>query len=171
MPSATNTEYANETGLKDKEVYCSIKGKPNRGWALELINWEVQQCHQRPRFCWFFSSSIYSIGFIPRLTLLCCGLAVFDNQDYILLHFYPALFTYLIQVLGHMPIPEQIIIRGHEISLRPKSSPLKARGLVFPEGYTLFRGGVKQNCGSIRNKDEMSASRQSILFIPLLINY
>ena len=35
--------------------------------------------------------------------------------------------------------------------------PLKLRGLVFPEVYALFGGGVKQKGGSIREKEQMSA--------------
>ena len=35
--------------------------------------------------------------------------------------------------------------------------PLKLKGLVFPEIYALFGGGVKQNGSSIRKKEKMSA--------------
>ena len=61
--------------------------------------------------------------------------------------------------------------RGMRLHIDQCWPPLKLRGLVFPEAYAPYKGGVKQNCGSIRKEGQMSAGRQSVLFTtPLLIN-
>lgn len=120
MLSTANIEHSNETGLNNKK--CTVSQSRHFQRASELVDWEVQQYHQRPRFCRFLS--LYTHLIQPW------RLCIFDSQVGIL-------FSLANIHLSYWPYLSHILILNlrHETALRPKPPTLETESGWSSQSY------------------------------------
>lgn len=161
---AASTQHGNETSLKNKEVSCLTKSEPNQrmcprtGWLRGATMSKAQILLVSQIFCrWYW------FCFLAGSPLLQAG--CFWQEVCILSHFCPAnIHLSYWQVLSHIPLPQQITSKGHEVALR-SSSILEAERISLPRGMCSTWGGGKQNFDSIRKEEHVSAGWQSVRFM------
>ena len=127
MLSAANIEHSNETGLKNKEVYClSEQTQPEDGlqnWLIEKFN-SVIKGPDSVGFSVFF---LYTMLISSQPFVVGCAFLIVRSA-------YFSVWQISTCLNGHILVTCLFLNLRHETALRPKSPTLETERVGHPTG-------------------------------------